>query len=208
MSYEARKFGVSRLLRGTDAKKLCPELELVEVPESRGKANLNRYREAGAEVIKILSQFSSLIERASVDEAFLDITDTVHKRIEAMGFDRVEAAMLHSTHVAGLRGTNAASHSVSASDTEEALNEETQGFSSTDTMPDGRSDQTSDESSDRDALLRQWLAREVEEEGRGEGEQIVLAVGALVAQDMRRAVLEGTGFTCSAGIAQNKVLQQ
>lgn len=33
-----------------------------------------------------------------------------------------------------------------------------------------------------------------------------LAVGALVANEMRDAVLEQTGFTCSAGIACNKVM--
>ena len=32
-----------------------------------------------------------------------------------------------------------------------------------------------------------------------------LAVGAIVASEMREAVFEKTGFTCSAGIAHNKV---
>jgi len=45
-------------------------------------------------------------------------------------------------------------------------------------------------------MLSEWL------EG---GEELSLAVGALVAMEMRQAVLEGTGFTCSAGIAHNKV---
>ena len=33
-----------------------------------------------------------------------------------------------------------------------------------------------------------------------------LAIGAIVVNEMRDAVLEKTGFTCSAGIAHNKVL--
>ena len=48
----------------------------------------------------------------------------------------------------------------------------------------------------REGMLSEWL------EG---GEGLSLAVGALVAMEMRQAVLEGTGFTCSAGIAHNKV---
>ena len=32
-----------------------------------------------------------------------------------------------------------------------------------------------------------------------------LAVGAMLVEEMRQAVLRQTGFTCSAGIAHNKV---
>ncbi len=34
----------------------------------------NRYRNAGAEVIKSISKFTSQIERASIDEAYIDAT--------------------------------------------------------------------------------------------------------------------------------------
>ena len=101
VGYEARKFGVSRLLRGDEAMRRCPELQLARVPERRGKADLSCYRQAWAEVMQILAKFSDCIERASVDEAFLDITDCVHKRIQQLGFQRVKASMLPGTHVAG-----------------------------------------------------------------------------------------------------------
>lgn len=89
------------MLRGNDAKKKCPDIQLVYVPERRGKADLSCYRQAGAEVIQILSRFSNHIERASIDEAYLDITNCVHRRIQQMEFQRVEASMLPNTHVAG-----------------------------------------------------------------------------------------------------------
>lgn len=64
-------------MRGDQAKEKCPEINLVQVPEARGKANLTLYREAGAEVIAVLSRLCQSCERASVDEAYLDLTEDV-----------------------------------------------------------------------------------------------------------------------------------
>ena len=37
-------------MRGDEAKRVCPGINLVQVPVARGKANLNLYRSAGVEV--------------------------------------------------------------------------------------------------------------------------------------------------------------
>lgn len=37
-------------MRGDEAKKVCPDIHLIQVPTARGKANLNLYRDAGSEV--------------------------------------------------------------------------------------------------------------------------------------------------------------
>ena len=74
MDYTARRYGVVRGMNGRDASAKCPELHLFSVPEKRGKADLTKYREVGAKVIQVLSQFCQHIERASIDEAFLEIT--------------------------------------------------------------------------------------------------------------------------------------
>jgi DNA polymerase eta len=50
VSYEARKCGVKRSMRGDEAKAACPQIQLVQVPVARGKADLNLYRSAGSEV--------------------------------------------------------------------------------------------------------------------------------------------------------------
>lgn len=39
----------------------------------------DRYREAGAEVIEVLSNFCNCVERASIDEAYLDLTEEAKK---------------------------------------------------------------------------------------------------------------------------------
>ena len=79
MSYEARKFGVTRQMRGDEAKAKCPQIVLCRVPELRGKADLTRYRDACAEVMQVLQNFADICERASVDEAYLDLTDKVER---------------------------------------------------------------------------------------------------------------------------------
>ena len=79
VGYEARHQGVTRNMRGDEAKRKCPDIQLVQVPVSRGKANLTHYRQAGAEVMEVLSKFSDCCERASIDEAYIDLTESVKK---------------------------------------------------------------------------------------------------------------------------------
>ena len=68
-SYEARKFGVHSALPLRTAYKLCPQAIFVE-------GHPERYREYSGRVYEILRRFSPLVEMASVDEAYLDMTGT------------------------------------------------------------------------------------------------------------------------------------
>lgn len=56
-----------------------------------------RYRDAGSEVLAVLCQWSPLVERASVDEAYLDLTDVLAN--VALPTD---AALLPNTHLGGV----------------------------------------------------------------------------------------------------------
>ncbi|KAK9152240.1 hypothetical protein Syun_010549 [Stephania yunnanensis] len=124
ISYEARKYGVNRSMRGDEAKKLCPEIQLVQVPVARGKADLNLYRNAGLEVVSILAR-KGRCERASIDE--------VGKQ--------------------------------------------------------------------KGKLAREWLCR-----SNATQQDKLLACGAIIVAELRMQVLRETEFTCSAGIAHNKML--
>ncbi|XP_030855457.1 DNA polymerase eta [Strongylocentrotus purpuratus] len=103
VSYEARAFGVTRQMRGAEARGKCPAIQLVTVPENRGKADLTRYREAGAEVITVLCKYSDSVERASVDEAYVDVTDQVQTRLAQMEDQGqvLDPEQLHQTFIAG-----------------------------------------------------------------------------------------------------------
>ena len=45
-----------------------------QVPTAHGKADLTIYREAGAEVMAVLAAGGAALERASIDEAYVDVT--------------------------------------------------------------------------------------------------------------------------------------
>jgi DNA polymerase-4 len=68
-SYAARKFGVHSAMPLRTAAKLCPQAIFVN-------GHPDRYREYSARVHAVLGHFSPLVEMASVDEAYLDMTGT------------------------------------------------------------------------------------------------------------------------------------
>jgi DNA polymerase-4 len=68
-SYAARKFGVHSAMPLRTAAKLCPQAIFVN-------GHPERYREYSAKVYEVLGHFSPLVEMASVDEAYLDMTGT------------------------------------------------------------------------------------------------------------------------------------
>ena len=86
---------------GDQAQKLCPDIALVRVLERRGKADLTKYRKACTEVMQSLSHFSDCLERASVDEAFIDVTSVVEQRMKDMPFLSLKPEMLENTRVVG-----------------------------------------------------------------------------------------------------------
>uniref|UniRef100_A0A8C6UE85 DNA polymerase eta n=1 Tax=Neogobius melanostomus TaxID=47308 RepID=A0A8C6UE85_9GOBI len=100
VSYEARAHGVTRNMWVDDAKKLCPDLEVARVRESHGKADLTHYREASVEVIEVMSRFA-VIERASIDEAYMDLTSAVQQRLKDMAGKQIEPHLLKTTYVQG-----------------------------------------------------------------------------------------------------------
>ena len=68
-SYAARKFGVHSAMPLRTAYQLCPQAIFVE-------GHPSRYKEVSEKVYAELTAFSPLVEMASIDEAYLDLTGT------------------------------------------------------------------------------------------------------------------------------------
>jgi DNA polymerase-4 len=68
-SYEARKFGVHSAMPLRTAYQHCPQAIFVE-------GHPERYREYSGRVFEVLNRHSPVVEMASIDEAYLDMTGT------------------------------------------------------------------------------------------------------------------------------------
>jgi DNA polymerase-4 len=68
-SYAARKFGVHSAMPLRTAYKLCPQAVFLD-------GHPERYRDYSHKVYGVLHSFSPLVEMASIDEAYLDMTGT------------------------------------------------------------------------------------------------------------------------------------
>ncbi|OQR91975.1 hypothetical protein THRCLA_08831 [Thraustotheca clavata] len=172
VNYAARPFGVNRSDHIGDARKKCPQIHLphvetmgersIPVPgadltknpyfnRKRQKAILRRYRLASREVFRILAKYAPSYEKASIDEAFLDVTQIALARLEQYKNSKSDVAFCQEntdTKVIGVEGS---------------------------IFPF-----TQDEE--------------------------LLSIGAKIAQEIRKDVYETLHFTCSVGIATNKLL--
>jgi len=66
-SYEARKFGIRSAMPASQARKLCPQAIFV-------RPNFEKYCAASQMIMAVLRQHTNLVEPASLDEAYLDVT--------------------------------------------------------------------------------------------------------------------------------------
>ena len=269
VSYEARARGVKRIMRGNEAKKACPEILLVQVPTSHGKADLTIYREASARILRVLGQrygASVVIERASIDEVYLDLSIEAAKLLEREGAgpafiakaiaalqtvptliagdDRQEAQMAKRDIRDGHAGTTFSRSkregessdgsnivkegeregetvdvSLSHSVPDEILDDreaEREGFDDDDddnnSLSPSIDEDTEDYHNSQEREERSVRASQCEESWFRRPhflwtiEDQLLLAGALVTMQLRTDVLSQLGFTCSAGVAHNKML--
>src|SRR6266446_5543250 len=70
-SYEAKSFGISSGMSGRRARELCPQLIFVG-------GHFQDYQRLGDAAINVLNDFTPLVERISIDEAFADVAGCTH----------------------------------------------------------------------------------------------------------------------------------
>jgi len=70
-SYEAKAFGIRSGMPGRRARELCPQLIFVG-------GHFDDYQRLGDAAINVLNDFTPLVERISIDEAFADVAGCTH----------------------------------------------------------------------------------------------------------------------------------
>src|SRR5690606_23482092 len=69
-SYEARTFGVRSAMPMREAMRRCPEL-------LRVAPRMSWYKAVSTQIFEVFREFTPLVEGLSLDEAFLDVTDSL-----------------------------------------------------------------------------------------------------------------------------------
>jgi DNA polymerase-4 len=72
-SYEARRYGVHSAMPSAQAARLCPDA--IWAP-----SRFDRYHEVSRAVVAVFERLTPFVQQVSVDEAYLDVTPTVHRR--------------------------------------------------------------------------------------------------------------------------------
>ncbi|KAF4317771.1 hypothetical protein G195_006182 [Phytophthora kernoviae 00238/432] len=179
VNYIARKFGVERGDFVDDAKKKCPQIHVPHVDtlgenrkpgqlydRTHQKAILRRYRVASREIFAVLGSIVSVVEKASIDEAFMDVTEMAQERLAQMSVlssDFCQDPANHDTKVVGI-----------------SLQDKEAG---------------SPIKSNNTCVA--FPLTEVER---------LLCTGAVIAREIREAIFSKLGYTCSTGIAGNKLI--
>ena len=190
VSYEARARGVTRFFRGREALAQCPEIVLVQVPTAHGKSDMGVYRAYGARTLKLVRETcgaGALVEKASVDEMYVDLTAPAKALLATARChaDVYAEGLAAGTHVAGAA---------------EAADEAGRGAQPGGVLarslcrPRGSAERAVDAGSEGWRRAGTGVARRRGDAGGGGGTHA------------RSAVTRTLGFTCSAGIAANKLL--
>jgi DNA polymerase eta len=103
VNYIARELGISRKWTAQDIKEKLPQVHLAHVPvlqmgETKPryvpqsdihnqKASLSTYRHASIEIMKLIQSLCPKFQKASIDEAYMDVTDQVNEIIKERGWD-------------------------------------------------------------------------------------------------------------------------
>ncbi|WWD19039.1 hypothetical protein CI109_103497 [Kwoniella shandongensis] len=214
VNYPARKYGIKRFTTLDEARKMCPHLIVQHVATYRNgeseagywgevdprshKVSLDPYRR---ESLKILAIFKEMvprgeIEKASIDEAFLDLTPMVIERLLAI---HPYLATVPDDAPEGLDSPLPPAPPINWSKAGNVfpINGVTEG----DEAPgEEHEEQRSEDGEGEEAEER--LRRNSGESW----EDWALCIGAEIMKETREEVYRQLHYTCSAGIAHNKAM--
>ncbi|MCJ1313670.1 DNA-directed DNA polymerase eta rad30 [Agyrium rufum] len=190
INYPARKYGMNRHITITEAKKLCPEIIMQHVATwkegdekwayhkdafahiATHKVSLDPYRLQSRRILACIKDALPAtlqkVEKASIDEVFLDLSAQIHARL-------IETY----PEISGPPPYDDPTENLPRPPT-------TVLDWTSDALVDLDEDETEDDDPDWD--------------------DIVMLIGSEIVRDVRAAIREQLKYTCSAGIAKNKMI--
>jgi len=91
-NYVARNYGIHSAMSLAQAKRKCPHLTVL-------KGNMDLYRRVSKQFMRILSQYSQLIEPASIDEAYMDVTHHFPQSDPLVIAQKIQAHIYHELRI-------------------------------------------------------------------------------------------------------------
>lgn len=88
-NYEARRFGIHSAMPMSQAVRRCPELSIV-------RPNMEKYRVASRQILNIYRDYTDLVEPLSLDEAYLDVSQSPHHQGSATRIAQAIRARIHA----------------------------------------------------------------------------------------------------------------
>lgn len=99
-SYEARRFGIHSAMPSSRAFRLCPSAIFL-------KPRFEAYRQVSSEVHEVYRQFTDLIEPLSLDEAYLDVSESaLHQGSATRIAASIKKAIKEKTHLNASAGVS------------------------------------------------------------------------------------------------------
>lgn len=198
VSYAARKYGINRMDNVKSAREKCPEVILAHAAvfkkgnpywsyveglpnQAEHKVSLDPYRRESRKIIKIIKQHCDVVEKASVDECYLDLGREVHKRL-LVEFPQLRQLGLELPDIPPqLPESLYWQGEVVRTEAENAELQLRENVSS------------SQKSSEASPTISDW-------------DDICVLIGAQVLYKIRKLIYDELSYTTSGGIARNKFL--
>jgi Nucleotidyltransferase/DNA polymerase involved in DNA repair len=99
-NYEARRYGIHSAMPAAQAYRLCPFAEYL-------RPRFDVYRNVSRQVMDILHRFSDCVEPLSLDEAYLDVSDSIHYQGSATRIARaIKAAIVKEVRLTASAGVS------------------------------------------------------------------------------------------------------
>ncbi len=99
-SYEARRFGIHSAMPSARAYRLCPQAILL-------RPRFDVYRRVSSEIAEVFRRFTDKIEPLSLDEAYLDVSDSqLHHGSATLIANSIKQAIRDRTHLIASAGVS------------------------------------------------------------------------------------------------------
>lgn len=238
VNYPARAFGISRMISAAEAKRLCPDLVVQHVPTwkegetqwayyddafsamAQHKVSLEPYRIRSREILATIKESlpgtgaqACKLEKAGIDEVFVDLSAYIHELLVNQLFSGVLADYREQHHDQptaflplppvteadldwAATGSDIIDDKGGTGSKHEKGEEENRSIHEEDGKEDEEHKDNEDiNNNDNDERVIDW-------------DDVAMLEGARIVRAVRQALYDKLQFRCSAGIASNKMLSK